>query len=257
MFSSSARRRRRRPRRAADRRSPRAAARRSAGRSFSADSAICGARAVCGLLHDGDAAGVVNRRRAGRAVLVGAGEDDAQQALAVDLGRRFEQHVDRGPRRCTGSSADSASCGPVVDQQVIVGRREIDGAGLRPAPCPPPRAPAARTFARRSRRAGSACRAAGAARRRPAARSPRAAPAAARSAPRRRRPTRRSRRRRPVPARFTARPAFDRSAPPARNPGRRRRARRSAAIPSRRCRESPCGTMRRGTARARGPAARG
>ena len=76
---------------------------------------------------------------------VGAGEHDAEQALAVDVGRRLEQHVDRRPRVMHRLVDRQRELRPGVDQQVVVGRREVDRARLHRLLVLRPRAPAARS----------------------------------------------------------------------------------------------------------------
>ena len=134
--------------------------------------------------------------RPGGAVLVGAGQQDRGQPRAIDIDRRLEQHVDRRPRKVDEVVGRQRELRPVIDQQVIVGRREVDRARARSAPCPRPRAPAAAHLGWKiSGKQAAADRAAGAGRRRSAPTRP-AAPAGSRRAPPRRRPTRRSRRHR-------------------------------------------------------------
>ena len=117
-------------------------------------------------------------------------------ARAVDVGRRLEQHVDRRPREVHRLVDRQRELRPALDQQVVVGRREVDRArldrllvlGL-----------AHRQRARGAEELGQQARPLARqvhARRRPARAAPPAAPAAAPTAPRRRRPRRRSRPRR-------------------------------------------------------------
>ena len=175
--------------------------------------------------------------------------------VAVDVGGRFEQHVDRRPREVHRLVDRQREPRPAVDQQVVVGRREVDRAGLDAAPCPRPRAPAARTARRkmstsrlgRSRGRCSTTNTGGAQRRRQR-RQQRP------TAPRRRRPRRRSRRastRRASGGRRHARVLLLVDALVAARARRRRRACAEKRSDSLRAdaRGSRCGTARRGTGR--------
>ena len=66
-----------------------------------------------------------DRARGRGAVGVRAGQDDADAALAVRLGGRLKQNVDRGPRVLHGL-VDGQREHAALDEQVVVGRREVD-----------------------------------------------------------------------------------------------------------------------------------
>lgn len=51
----------------------------------------------CGLLDDGGASRVFDVGKATRAILVGAGQQNRQQAVAVGVGSRGEQVIDGRP----------------------------------------------------------------------------------------------------------------------------------------------------------------
>ena len=87
---------------------------------------LCG----IGVLNDCQAAGAVDGFEPVGAVLVPSGQDDAEQALAVHVGRGFEQHVDRRPREVHHLVGRQREGRSAIDQQVVVGRRDIDRAGL-------------------------------------------------------------------------------------------------------------------------------
>ena len=60
-----------------------------------------------------------------RPVIVRTREDDPDHAGAVRVGGRFEQHVDRGPRELDPFVHGERE-GAALDEQVIVGRRDVD-----------------------------------------------------------------------------------------------------------------------------------
>jgi len=82
-----------------------------------------------GVLDDRGPSELGHPGEAARAVVVCAREDDADAALAVGLGGRLKQHIDRRARvehRLVGRQRDQSR----LHQQVVVGRREVHGAGL-------------------------------------------------------------------------------------------------------------------------------
>ena len=81
------------------------------------------------VLDDRDAAVALDRRQAGGAVLVRAREHDPDRAVAVDLGDRLEEHVDRRPRELD-ARVDREGEVAVLDEEVVVGRSDVDVARL-------------------------------------------------------------------------------------------------------------------------------
>ena len=176
----------------------------SAAMPCGASTRACGTRARaarghglhCGTvwrLHHRQSAGRVHAGHALGAILVGAGQQHGQQALAIAVGSRLEQHIDRGPRKMPGRHPATAPawarCPPAG------GSRPAQSTGS-PAPAtagPAPRAPAGRSAARKAGPAGCAGRAAGAVPPAPKRAGWRAAWAAPRTAHQARRPSRRSR----------------------------------------------------------------
>jgi hypothetical protein len=79
------------------------------------------------FLHDGDAAALADAQQPLRAVVVGAGHDDADEFVAVDVGRALEQHVDRGPREGDAFVDGQAHASAVFDEQVVAARCDVDG----------------------------------------------------------------------------------------------------------------------------------
>lgn len=60
-----------------------------------------------------------------RPIIVRTRENDPNRACAVRIGSRFEQHVDRGPRE-PDPFVHRERERAVLDEQVIVGRRDVD-----------------------------------------------------------------------------------------------------------------------------------
>ena len=98
-----------------------------------------------GLLDDRNSAGTFHRLETGGAVGVAAGEDHTEQATPEHVGGRFEQDIDRRPGEVDQFVDREHDLRSRVDQQVVVGRSEVDAAGLDRLPCPAPRAPSPRT----------------------------------------------------------------------------------------------------------------
>ena len=94
------------------------------------------------VLDDRDAAVALDRGEAGGAVLVRAREHDPDRAVAVDLGDRLEEDVDRRPRELD-ARVDGEREVAVLDEQVVVGRSDVDVTAARAAPCRPARRRAA------------------------------------------------------------------------------------------------------------------
>ena len=81
-----------------------------------------------GLLHDGEAAPVLDRPDAAGAVGSRAGEDHGHRALAVLLGQRVEEDVDGVVE--DGVVVVREAQAPVADREVLLGRDEVDRVGL-------------------------------------------------------------------------------------------------------------------------------
>jgi hypothetical protein len=80
------------------------------------------------ILHDGDAAAIFDRAEAGDAVVAGAGQEHADHASGMDARRAAKQRIDGGPMPVFARACDHAD---VVrfDQQVPIGRRDVDSTG--------------------------------------------------------------------------------------------------------------------------------
>ena len=135
-------------------------ARRGTGRSREREDRVGGRRASAALGHlaalrgrrvldDRDAAASLDPREPGGAVGVRPGEDDADDALAVRVGRRLEEHVDRRAREVDAlvrREREVARARRAGGSRAARGRR----ARLDRRPCPRPRRRAA-SVRRRSR----------------------------------------------------------------------------------------------------------
>ena len=87
-----------------------------------------GALGAGGVLDDRGAAAIDDPRQAGRAVGVRAGQHDAHRPIAVVVGRRLQQHVDRGTAE-VHRLVDRQRDGSGLDEQVVVGRGDEHAAG--------------------------------------------------------------------------------------------------------------------------------
>jgi hypothetical protein len=84
---------------------------------------------IRGLLHDRRAAAQLDRPQPGGAVVQRAGQDHADHARAVDVGRRAEQRIDRRPETVLLRAARDADRA-VLDQHVMVVGRHVDAPRL-------------------------------------------------------------------------------------------------------------------------------
>jgi hypothetical protein len=81
------------------------------------------------ILHDGDAAKLLNRPESSGAIVEVAGQDDADGARPEHLGRRAEQRIDGRPEPVLVWPSGDADP-PRFDDEVTVGRGNVDAAGL-------------------------------------------------------------------------------------------------------------------------------
>ena len=81
-----------------------------------------------GLLDDDQAAAPLDPRRPRGPVPAGPGQDHADGPLAVRIGRRLEEHVDRRPRVADPPLGREGEPAP-LDQEMIIGRGQVDPPG--------------------------------------------------------------------------------------------------------------------------------
>jgi hypothetical protein len=81
------------------------------------------------VLHDRDAAALLDPGEAGRAVVVRARQDDADRGRAVGVGHRLEEDVDRRPRLLDALRERQGEPAR-LDKQVVVGGSQVNAAAL-------------------------------------------------------------------------------------------------------------------------------
>ncbi len=86
---------------------------------------------LIGILHDGDAAGVLDPLQPVRPVVEAARQHDAHHARLVIAGRRSEEGIDGGPEAVFfGPSTEMQAFAPDLDVKIRRGHIDVPGAQL-------------------------------------------------------------------------------------------------------------------------------
>ena len=83
-----------------------------------------------GILHEDDPAPVLDSDRAGGSVIQCAAEDERDRVASGDGCRASKQRIDRGPVPVLARPPHQAQFFAVIDQQVTVGRSDVNDAAI-------------------------------------------------------------------------------------------------------------------------------